>query len=345
MRTKQKPVQISDIAKEVGLSASTVSRVLSGNGYASEKSKQLVLQAKQKFHYTPHGPARRLARKVKSVIGFMMTDIANPFYSYIAEGVLDFARSCNYQVLISATNEDPELERACLDLFMEERVAGIVAVPTGHNYEKWREVINLGIEVVLVGRELHIADIDGVLVDNIKGGFDATSYLLHLGHRRIGILCGPSSATSFRDRLEGYTRAYHELNIPIDADLIKITSLKEEDGIEAVKELLSLRDPPTAIFALNNVLGEAVLFVLREKGLTIPQDISLVMFDDPPWASLVFPGITVISQSPYDLGYIGVELLHKRLNQGNQATRRQTKVVLPHELVIRESCIPFVRIS
>jgi len=332
---------IMDVAKKSGVSQATVSRVLSGSGYASEDTRNKVVEAAKELHYKPHGLARRLARSVNTTIGLIITDMINPFYSYLADGVLDCARQLGYHVIVSATDEEPDLEKACLDVLMEERVAGIIAVPTGRNHNYWQEALDLGLELVLVDRDLpNLSNSDVILVNNFKGAFEAVSYLISLGHRRIGIITGPLSTTTGRDRLEGYLHALENANIPSEDCLIQLTSYKKEDGATAIQNLLSLPEPPTSLFAANNILAEAAFFGIRDLGLQVPDQMSIVMFDDVPWASLVNPQITVVSQPVYKIGYMSVELLHHRLTNNESRPIRRSVVVLEPELVLRGSCAP-----
>jgi LacI family transcriptional regulator len=193
---------------------------------------------------------------------------------------------------------------------------------------------------VLVDREVQgFPDADVILVDNVKGGYDAVSYLIGLGHGRIGVVTGPITTTTGAGRLEGYYAACRETGIHVDQELVEVVSFKGETGIDATKRLLSLPNPPTAVFAANNALGEAALTVIREAGLNIPDDVSLVMFDDVPWACLTEPRITVVNQPTHDLGFVGMEVLDRHLrarDEGNEIARQKT--MLMPELIIRESC-------
>ena len=333
-------VTIKDVAVEAGVAVGTVSRVLSGRGYASDESRRRVLRAAKELGYRPHGLARSLKLQRTDTVGLLITDIVNPFYSLLAAGVLECARKLGYHVIVAATDEEPELEREYLEVLMEERAAGVIAVPTGKNVRCWREALELGTEVVLVDREVSgLAEADVVLVDNVRGAQDAVAHLLDLGHRRIGVITGPLETTTGAGRLEGYRRAHQQAEVPVDESLVHVVSFKRESGIHAAEALLSLPNPPTAIFAGNNALGEAVLTVIREQSLNIPSDISLVMFDDVPWACHTSPRLTVVNQPTHDLGYIGMEVLDRRLRaqeEGAQIARQKT-ILLP-ELIIRESC-------
>lgn len=334
----RKSITMKDVAKRAGVSIATASRVINGHGYSSEEAQARVQEAVKELGYRPHDIARSLKLKRTDTIGLMITDIVNPFYSILASGVLEAASHFGYHVIVSATDENPDLENEYLQVLMEKRAAGILAVCTGENVECWREAEALGIKIVFVDRELtgfNGADI--VLVDNVKGAYDAISSLINLGHRRIGTINGPITTTTGRERLEGYKKAHLDAGLPLDPDLQRIVSFKGESGHEAAKNLLALSEPPTAIFATNNVLGEAAMFVIRDQGLSVPDDLSIVIFDDVPWASLTKPSITVVSQPTYKLGYVGMEILHDRLHSDENLSFEQQRVVLEPELIVRES--------
>jgi LacI family transcriptional regulator len=335
----KKTITIKDVALRAGVSVATASRVISGRGYASHKTKERVYKAAAELRYKPHAPARSLKSNKTKTVGLMIADIANYYYAQLASGVLDCAKKLGYHVILCATDEDPVMEQSYLQVLMESRADGIIAIPTGNNHKLWKEAVDLGTQLVLVDREISsISDVDVVLVDNVKGSFDATSYLISLGHERIGLLNGPISTTTGKGRLKGYYNAYEEAKLPIDQNLIEIIDYKGGSGFQATKNLLSLENPPTAIFATNNVFGEASLIAIREKGLKIPNDISLIIFDDVPWATLTTPSISVVSQPTYEIGWTALERLVQRLQKTENSMRSPIKAVLRPELIIRESC-------
>ncbi len=337
----KKSVTIRDVALRAGVSIAAVSRTLNQSGYVSNEVKQRVREAVQFLHYRPHDSARGLKLQRTNTIGLVIADITNPFYAELAAGVLSSARKWGYHVILAAMDEEPAQEEEYLNVLMEKRVDGILAVATGQNTRLWREAIDLGIKVVLVGRKIaSLPDVDAVLLDNVKGGYDATTYLTSLGHRRIGIISGPLSTTTGQGRLHGYYKALEEAALPIDPELVQMVSFKRKSGIQAIEQLLALRKPPTAIFASNNLLGETALFALRERGVQIPKDISLVMFDDVPWASLTMPPLTVVAQPIPLLGKYAVEQLMHRLQHPDIPVSEGRTIVLEPELIIRESCAP-----
>lgn len=335
----KKSITIKDVASRAGVSLATTSRVLSWSGYASEDARNKVHKAAKELGYRPHALARNLKLNRRDMIGLLITDIVNPFYSILASGVLASAWKLGYHVIVSATDENPKLESEYLEVLMEERAAGVIAVCTGQNLKCWQEAEELGIKIVLVDREIkNFNSADIILVDNAKGAYEAVTYLIELGHRRIGIINGPVTTTTGEQRLSGYIRALKDSNIPIDPSLQEIVTFKGESGHLAAERLLTLQDRPTAIFIANNVLGEAAMLVIQKYGLNIPDDLSIIIFDDVPWTSLTNPSITVVNQPTYQLGYLGMELLHQQLEaeKDNEPYLSQ-KRILNTNLVIRES--------
>lgn len=297
-----------------------------------------MLRAARELGYRPHAVARSLRMQRTNTLGLLIGDIINPFYAHLADGVLDCAQQSGYHVILSAHGENPALEKEYLEVLVQQRVDGIVAVATGQNLDLWREAQRLGTRLVFVDRRLQeFPDSDSFLVDNVKGAHDMVRYMTGLGHRRIGIIIGPPLTTTGEGRLQGYYDALEQAGVAIDRDLVRICTFRRESGRQAAGELLSMDKPPTAIFAANNVLGEAALFVIREKGLRIPEEISLGIFDDVPWASLTAPPITAVAQPAFQLGHLSAERLISRLEEEDSAAPPAC-VTLDPKLIVRQSC-------
>ncbi len=340
---EKRTVTIVDVANKAGVSIATASRALSGRGYASAEVKERVRQAASQLNYRLNASARSLKVRRTNNIGLVITDITNPFYSYLADGVLDRAKEKGYHVILCASNEDPELEQAYLKVLMEQRVDGIIAVPTSSNPRLWREIADMNTYLVLVDREIPgLKQADIVMIDNVKGAYQATEYLINLGHRRIGMISGPKDTTTGRDRTKGYIDALRDAGIPVEQELIQGDSFIRENGYHAMCRLLSLPRRPTAVFAANNVLGEAAIFATRERGLRIPDDLSFLMFDDVPWAALVQPSVTVIKQPMHSMGYMCLKMLDDRLQDSSVKLdgHPPLRVVMEPEFIQRESCSP-----
>ncbi len=335
-----KHVTIKDVAEAAGVSLATVSRVLSGNGYSSDVSKERVNKAVRDLNFTPNEMARNLNQQRTDSIGLVLKNIVNPYYGYLANGVLDRVHQLGYHVITCATDENEHMEREHIDMLMRQRAAGIIAVPTCQNVESWRNAIDMGLKVVFIDRQVdELSDVDTILVDNVRGAHKAMSYLISLGHTRIGIVTGPVTSPNNADRFSGYLNALKEAGIPSDPSLQFHMATKEDDGRAAFQALLSLPKPPTAIFAANYYTANGAILALREHNIRIPEDISLVIFDDAPWALINNPPITAVAQPMAAIGHLAMELMDKVLRLSEQnAEQPHQKIIISPELIIRSSC-------
>ena len=327
---------LKDVAARAGVGTATVSRVLTGNGYTSLQARERIVAAAEELGYRPSGLARGLKLQRTEALGLLVADITNPFYSYVASGALEAAGEAGHHLILCATNEDPKMESEYIDVLLESRVDGIVAVPTGANLEQWEHVVEFGVQLVLIDRELEgVAGIPSITVDNRGGALAATEHLLALGHRRIAIVSGPRDTTTGGERLRGYLDAHARAGVPVDEGLIRDGSFMREQAAVAARELLAAE--PTAVFAANNVLGEVALTAIHEAGLSIPDDVSLVVFDDVAWTRQMTPAITAVAQPMDRLGRVGVERLLEALGRrpGDGLPTR-----LPVELIVRDSTRP-----
>jgi LacI family transcriptional regulator len=341
-----KHVTIKDVAESAGVSLATASRVLSGRGYSSQTSKDRVNKAINDLNFKPNDLARMLNSQHTDTIGLVLKNIVNPFYGYLANGVLDRVHQLGYHVIVCATDGDEERECEYIDVLMRQRAAGIIAVPSGQNSKNWRQAIEMGVKVVFIDRQVPgLSEVDTIQVDNIRGAHKAMSYLLSLGHTRIGLINGPLTSIASADRLTGYFNALAEAGLNPDPVLQENLNSPSEVGTEAIHRLLALANPPTAIFATNQLIAKETIVALREQKLRIPDDISLVVFEDDPWVSLNNPPITAVSQPMASIGHLAMELIDKvlKLSEQNLEQPRQ-KIILSPELIIRSSCaIPKLR--
>jgi LacI family transcriptional regulator len=340
MTGRRRPT-LKDVAARAGVGTATVSRVLSGTGYASPQARERIAAAAAELGYRPSAVARGLKLQRTNALGLLVADITNPFYSFVAAGALNAASEARHHLILCATSEDPEMESEYIDVLMDARVDGILAVPTGANLEQWERALGFGVPVVLIDRALDGLDgVPTVTVDNRGGAFEATRHLLGLGHRRIAILTGPRATTTGGERLAGYLDAHASEGVEVDERLIRSgTFLRDADV--AARELLAESPRPTAVFAANNVLGEVTVTAIGEAGLRIPDDISLIVFDDVPWTRQMKPAVSAIAQPMDQLGRVGVERLLEALGRrpgAAGATGEPTRLGV--KLIVRDSCAP-----
>lgn len=330
---------IKDVAKNAGVSVATVSRVIRGVGYVSEGTRKRVQDAIHSLGYRPNALARSMVERRTYAMALVISDIANPFFTSVVRGVEDAAHQQGYTVLLGNSDEDPEREREYLSAFMQRQVDGFIVVSTASNADHLAKIVASGVPVVLLDRNLNVPGADAVLVDNEAAAYRAVRYLLELGHRRIGIIVGPPHIPTSSARLAGYRRALQEFGIENDRDLVRFGDFKEKGGADGVKALLALDRPPTAIFTANNLTSMGALIALRDAGVRVPEQLSVVGFDDLPWSRVVDPPLTVIEQPSYVLGMTAAQLLLSRLS-GRETPAQGRTVTLTASLIVRASCAP-----
>ena len=329
------PVTIKDVAQRAGVSTATVSRVLAGKTIVSRELRERVLAAAEELEYQPSRVARSLRVQRSRIIGLIISDIQNPFFTSLVRAVEDIAYQNDYGVFLCNSDEDVQKERFYVELLHAEKVAGVVISATQEEENPSRMLVDAGIPVVAVDRRMRDLDVDTVVIDNVGAAREIVSHLIADGHRRIGAVVGPSVTTTGRERLEGYVRALKEHGLRVEPQLVRTGLPKSEFGYRSAGELLALSEPPSAIFTGNNLLTSGALRAVRERGLRIPSDIGLAAFDELDWMSLVQPGLTVVAQPTYELGQTAAELLLGRIED---RTLRARESVLEPTLVIRQSC-------
>ncbi|MFQ6057978.1 MAG: LacI family DNA-binding transcriptional regulator [Anaerolineae bacterium] len=328
-------VTVKDVAKLAGVSTATVSRVLNNHPHIADETRSRVLWAMEQLGYQPSRVARRLRMKSTQILGLIISDIANPFFTSVVRGIEDVAYANQYSLLLCNSDEDPARESLYVDVLQAERVAGIIISPADENSTSCEPLLKNGVPIVAMDRRLRQFDVDTVLVDNVKGAYQATSHLIRLGHRRIGLIGGPPRITTGRERREGYEKALSEHGLEVDQSLIKIGDFKQDSGYQRACELLEMDDPPTAIFTANNLMTLGALNAIHEKGLNIPRDVAIVGFDDMPWAPSLDPPLTAVAQPTYELGCTAADLLLQRIADKD---REIVEMKLEPTLIIRDSC-------
>jgi LacI family transcriptional regulator len=326
---------MADVAARAGVSVATVSRALSGDPKrVSAPVLQRIVDAAEELDYIPNNLARNMRAGSSRILGLVISDIGNPFFTAVVRGVEDVAQRHGYSLVLSNTDEDPDREAASLGVMAAERAAGLIIATTNENGTALRRFADMGMAIVAIDR--HIADLptDSVVVDNESASHEAVTHLVRLGHRRIAIVGGPSDADTARERRRGYERALTEARIAIEPELVRAGDFRETAGLTVTRELLDLPVPPSAIFAVNNLTTIGVLGALRERGVEVPTAMSVVGFDDIPTAELLHPPLTVVQQPTYRVGARAADLLIRRLREPEAAVK---EVVLSARLIVRGS--------
>jgi LacI family transcriptional regulator len=331
---------ITDVAKLAGVSVATVSATINGNKYVSPELKHRVTAAIRELGYTPDAIARSLKRGKTNLIGLILPDATNPFFTEFVRHVERGARKQGYLVLLCDTDEDFETERAYLRLMRTYRAEGVILLPTGHPeaYQE-PEFESYDVPVVMVDRYVSAMPSDHVMLNNRGAALQATNYLLDLGHRRLAIIAGPDYLTNARDRTEGFREAIVSRGLSFDPTQIRYGNFHEDEAFEVCKDLLSSPARPTALFVAGNQMLIGVMRAIAALQLSCPKDISVAAIDDFPWANAFTPRLTTVRQPASDISEHTLRLLLRRI--AGAASTPPARVVLEPSLIVRDSCAPY----
>lgn len=329
-------VTMADVAREVGVSIMTVSRVINGKGDVSPATRERVLDAIERLGYRPSGIARGLATQRTGTLGLVVPDIANPFFAEVARGVEQVAYAEGYNVFLCNTNEDPQRELDVLGSLEEKRVDGIILCSSRLSTKALRMVLDAHPAVTLVNRRIDSSMniVSTVCVDDIRGGTLATEHLLARGHQAIGFLAGPSGSQSGHRRIDGYLQAYRRAGLHHTREWIRPCAPVAEAGARAAAQLLKACPELTALLCYNDLVAVGALQAAVALGKRVPEDLAIMGFDDIPLAALVNPPLTTCHVPRYELGAQAVALLLAQIRGETQASQ---EVILEPELIIRAS--------
>jgi LacI family transcriptional regulator len=330
-------VTIQDVASDAGVSAMTVSRVINESPRVKHDTRERVEASIAKLGYVPNRLARGLIQRKTHAFGVIVPDVANPFFTLVVRGVEQVAWRAGYHVILCDTQGDLERERGYLEDMVAFQVEGVLIAPVG---DRSRPQIRLlsrnSVPFVLIDRSITGFEADLVQGDSVAGARQLVEHLIELGHRRIGMVTETAEVSTARDRLRGYREALESAGIEHDPELVVESSAIDPDAAqEATLRLLSLTEPPTAIFAVNNIAVVGVVEAARRQKLEIPDDLALVCFDDIEHVSRLYPFLTVMAQPAETYGTVATQLLLDRL--GGRVAQRRRIVVLPADFVIRKS--------
>jgi LacI family transcriptional regulator len=328
---------IQDVAKAAGVAPITVSRVLNNSGYASEETRARVEAAVAALGYVPNTLARGLRSKRTHTLALVMTDITNPFFTMIARGVEDTASNSGYTVIFCNTDESEAEEEKYINILVQKQVDGVLLVPACSNSKSVKFLQSNDIPVVLIDRSIPDRDTDLVRCNSEEGAYRLVRHLIELGHRQIVAITGPREVSTAQDRASGYWRAMREADLEHFMQ-IYFGPFTQDSGYELTGQALALDTRPTAIFGGNNFISIGVLKALRDAGLRVPDDVSVVGFDDLPASMVVDPILTVASQPTYEMGSKATELVLKRISE--QLPEGIQEVILPTEIITRRSSAP-----
>jgi LacI family transcriptional regulator len=330
---------LEDVAKQVGVSRSTVSRVVNAHPNVSEVVRKRVLKVIQKTGYHPHAAARTLASQHSWMIGLVLPHsisyvFTDPYYPHLTKGI---AQACNqnYYTLALFLIDTKDDEEKIFPRVSRKGLLDGVLVQSGHHGDQQiiGNLIDANMPLVVIGRPFRSDNVSYVDIDNIKASFTAVNHLIRWGYQRIGTITGPENSTVGLDRKAGYLKALTEQGQNIDKSLITEGDFTEAGGYAAMQRLLPAR--PDAVFAASDVMALGAMRAVREAGLRIPDDVAFVGFDDLPMATLADVQLTTVRQPVIQFGIQAVELLIDQIENGINSPRH---VIMDTELIIRESC-------
>lgn len=331
-------ITLKSIADRLKVSVTTVSRVLNGKSdryRISKETQELILSAAKELSYSPNQLARGLRLKRTHTIGYIIPDISNPFFSSIAKSVEKSARKSGYSILLCDSEEDTKMEEILLQLMIDRKVDGLIISPVGLEVDHLKRIAQKNIPIVLLDRYFPELKLPFVTSDNYKGALDAINMLIDNGHKRIACIQGLVNTSPNNDRVKGYIDAHKLHNIIVDKNLIVGDSFGEENGYIETKLLLKQENPPTAIFAISNLISLGAIKAISEEGLKIPEDISMISFDDQPYSRFLSTPMTTVAQQNTQIGQIAFKLLIDQIEANRQLEPKG--IFLPTKLISRDS--------
>src|SRR5580698_8584825 len=274
------------------VSPATVSRVLNGKQDVDPDLRRRVLGAVAELGYRRNGPARSLRTRAAMVLGVIISDITNPFFTAVVRGVEDVAQLAGYSVVLANADEDVAKESRYLEVAAAEQVAGVLLTPASSQLTTIEVLLERNIPVVTIDRRLAMAPVDSVTVNNRQATLEAARHLISQGCRRLGFVAGPIEISTGASRLAGFRAALKEAGRPDDATLIAYANFRTEGGYAATRQLLQSRKPPDGLLISNNLMTVGGMQAIAEAGLDVPDDIAVVGFDDANWATALRPPLT-----------------------------------------------------
>jgi len=345
---KKKQATLSDIAAKSGVATMTVSRVVNRTGYVSEHTREKVLTAVKEMNYRRNGVARNLKRQWTETVGLVLGDISNPYATELANAVRESLTFRGYNLFICISEHSAKEDMAAFESLADHNVDGMIVATRSNTEgdERLRDIADSNMSVVVIGRDFYHDSVDYISADNLTGGFEATQHLIDLGHKRIAFIGAAYENRNSLKRLQGYLNALEKHRIKVDERLITGRKESASDvpgystekiGYEGMKRLLSLPNPPTAVFARNDFTAVGAMTAIKEAGLSIPQDIAIVGFDDTPLALHTSPPLTTVRQPMRLQGQLAAEMLLERIT--GRETKNREERVLDCELIVRESTV------
>lgn len=328
---------IKDIAKSLGISIATVSRALTDSFEVSPETRQKVLEKAKELHYKPNIYARNLSKQRNNFIGVVVPEFITFFFPEIIIGIQEVMNNFGYQVLICQSNESSSLEKKNIEMLESNMVEGLIVSVTkdSNNSDLFQRLINEHLPLVFVNRVLPDIEASQVIIDDRKWAYKVVEHLIKCGYRKIAHLAGNERLSVTQKRLQGYKDALLDYNIPVEERLIMYIGVQQDRAKFGIDYLLSLKDKPDAIFAVNDPIAVGVMLELKKRGIKVPEDIAVAGFTESPIGRIL--ELTSVAQPTYKMGQTAAELLLKKIHDPDLLCE---KIILPAQLNIRSSTIP-----
>jgi len=336
-------VTIKDIARELGISTSTVSRALRDSYEISPETKTMVLECAERLHYTPNPIALSLKEKRSRSIAVLVCEIANSFFSQVINGIESIAYNKGYNVIISQSHESFQREVNDLQFLASRSIDGLIISVSSEteDMKHLKKLFDKGLPIVFFDRVTEEMNTHLVTVDNFNSAYKATVHLLENGYRRIACLTNSAHLSITRERIAGYKKALEDNSLPIEENLIKYCNhggIYFTETEKAMEELLNLPDQPDAFMGLSDKLTTGALRFLQKKGLRVPDDAGLIGFSNGEFTELLQPSLSIIKQPAFEMGQTATELLLGVI-ESKRPVKEFTKKVLKTELIVRDSTL------
>ncbi|GMX62309.1 catabolite control protein A [Paenibacillus elgii] len=316
----------------------TVSRVVNNNPNVKPQTRKKVFEAIERLGYRPNAVARGLASKKTTTVGVVIPDISNSIFSEVARGIEDIANMYHYNIILSNADKKKEKEIRVINTLLEKQVDGLLFMGGAITEEHIQAFKTSSVPVVLCATADEQRTIPSVDIDHEKAAFDAVNVLLENGHRDIAMISGTlQDPANGYARYQGYKKALEAANIPVREELVRIGNYRYESGLEVTKYFLELDNRPTAIFAATDEMAIGAIHTLQDNGLKVPEDMSVISVDNIRMASMVRPLLTTVAQPMYDIGAVAMRLLTKLMNKETKDASELSQVILPHEVIYRNS--------
>ena len=333
---------ITDLAKTLGLSPSTISRALSDHADVSEATKARVRQLAEELHYQPNQLAAALRRGRSNTLGVLVPHITGHFFPLVVHGIATEAAKLGFNVMICQSNEDTRQEQKNIDLLMNSQVEGIMVslANSTHDFSHFEAVRQQNIPLVFFDRmveDFEGSNVSAVVIDDYQGAYQVVAHLIEQGCTRIAHLTGQLNLSINKNRHQGYRNALAAHNLPMEEDLVVFCEMTQKGGKQALRQLLKLRQRPDAVFCSNDLAAVGALQVVKSHHLRVPQDVAIVGFSNEVFASLTEPMLSSVDQRCEQMGKTAVQLLQKMLKSGPGRVGPPKPIVLKPKLLVRES--------